>query len=327
MEPNVETRPPSPFVSMASAGVFAVIPAFNEERFIASVVFKTTDFVDHVIVVDDGSTDGTAEMAGKAGAIVLSLPHNSGKAAALSLGFSHALAHGSNAIVTIDGDSQHNPAEIPAVVEPILTGQADVVVGSRFLLDQTRRSIPRWRKFGQRALNLATNTFSGVKITDTQSGFRAFSPAAAEALRLNSVGLSVESEMQFLFGPAGLKIMEVPVSARYEDGNKRNPVVHGLEVVDAILSLVARRRPLMFFSLPGTVFVAAGLASGLRVIYVMRTVGTLPVGTTVFTSLLVMAGITLAVTGLILHSIGHLVSLIKQEIAADFLGQAGKPHT
>ena len=305
------------FSSAQQPQVVAVIPAHDEERFIASVVLKALAHVDRVIVVDDGSADETGDLAQAAGAIVLRLSENAGKAAALSAGFAHALRLRPRAIVTIDGDAQHDPTDIPAIAEPVLAGQADVVIGSRFLTNSSRTAIPQWRQFGQQALNIATNTLSGVHVSDTQSGFRAFSPRAIEALNLYSAGLSVESEMQFLFGPAGLRVVEVPITASYRDGNKRNPVVHGLEVVDALVGLVARRRPLAFFGVPGMILVGGGLASGLRVVHVFRTTHALPVGTTVFTSLLVMSGIMLATTALILHSMGALVTRIRHEIVAD----------
>ncbi|MEM6431078.1 MAG: glycosyltransferase family 2 protein, partial [Deinococcota bacterium] len=151
--------------------VVAVIPAFNEERFISSVVIQTRHYATHVVVVDDGSSDRTAELARLAGAYVVHQAQNQGKAAALNAGFKAALHYQPDAIVCLDGDAQHEPSEIPEVVQPILAKQADVVIGSRFLAKKSK--IPAWRQVGQHTLTQVTNVASGVRTTDSQSGYRA----------------------------------------------------------------------------------------------------------------------------------------------------------
>lgn len=292
--------------------VVAVIPAFNEERFISSVVIQTRHYATHVVVVDDGSADRTAELARLAGAYVVHQGQNQGKAAALNAGFKAALHYQPDAIVCLDGDAQHEPSEIPEVVQPVLDKQADVVIGSRFLAKKS--DIPAWRQVGQHTLTQVTNVASGVRTTDSQSGYRAFSPKAAKVLDFRSGGLSVESEMQFLFEPAGLNVVEVPISVSYKDGNKRNPVVHALHVLDAIVSLVARRQPILFFAVPGFLTVAAGLLLGLRVVFVMQQQGRLLTGSAILTTLLLIGGMLLGVMGITLHSIKHLVRRVEDEI-------------
>ena len=301
-----------PPLGQPAAGIVAVIPAYNEERFIASVVLQTKPFAKHVVVVDDGSSDRTAQLAEAAGALVVRQPTNLGKAAALNAGFARAKALEPRVVVCLDGDAQHEPSEIPLIVGPVLAGEADVVIGSRFLA--TKSAIPVWRKFGQHTLTAMTNGMSGTKISDSQSGFRAFSRTAVDALQFTSQGLSVESEMQFLFEPAGLRVTEVPISVRYQDGNKRNPFVHGLQVVDAMISLVARRRPLAFFSLPGALLLVVGAMLGLRVTVILADTGTLLVGTAILTALLVVSGLLLGITGIILHSVGHLIGRLRDEV-------------
>ena len=296
----------------ATDGVAVVIPAFNEERFIASVVLQARPFAEHVIVVDDGSSDRTADLAEAAGAMVVRQATNQGKAAALNAGFEVARMLDPRVVVCLDGDAQHEPAEVPQLIRPILDGDADVVVGSRFLT--TKSDIPAWRQVGQHTLTALTNGMSGTTLSDSQSGYRAFSPTALQALRFTRQGLSVESEMQFLFEPAGLRVVEVPISVRYQDGNKRNPFVHGLEVIDAMISLVARRRPLLFFSVPGALLALAGTGLGLRVAFSFSQTGTLMVGMAILTTLLLVIGLLLGVTGVILHSVGHLVERVREEV-------------
>jgi hypothetical protein len=290
----------------------AIIPAFNEERFIASVVMGTLPFVDHVVVIDDGSSDHTAEFARAAGALVFRQPHNAGKAAALNAGFREALRYHPDVVVCLDGDAQHDPADIPKLIKPVLEGLVDVVIGSRFL--SVKSDIPRWRQVGQRTLTVVTNTLSGVPITDSQSGFRAFSPTALAALKFKSSGLSLESEMQFYFEKAKLRLAEVPISVKYTDGNKRNPVIHGLQVLDAMLSLVARRRPLLFISLPGLLLSTLGLLLGVYVTLHIEHTGQLLTGTAMLTVLFTIGGLLLAMSGVLLHSLGHFTGRLRDEI-------------
>ncbi|WP_019588362.1 glycosyltransferase family 2 protein [Deinococcus apachensis] len=309
----------APLPDSVPPDVVAVIPAFNEERFIASVVISTLQYVRRVIVVDDGSSDRTPFLALQAGAQVIQQPHNMGKAQAINAGFRAALAHAPAAVVCLDGDAQHDPADLPKVVRPILEEGADVVIGSRFL--GIENTAPGWRQVGQHALTRVTNVTSGVHLTDSQSGFRAFSPAALRLLRFDTPGLSVESEMQFLLANSGLTVREVPISVRYLDGNKRNPVVHGLQVLDAILSLVARRRPLLFFSLPGSLVAMIGLLVGLNVWSTMERTGNLLEGRALLTSLLVIGGLLLALTGVLLHSMQHMASHIAGQVRNDLKTQ------
>ncbi len=303
--------------------IVAVIPAYNEERFIASVVFKARRYATHVIAVSDGSSDSTAELAEEAGAEVVRQPTNMGKAEALNAGFEYAMRYDPSVVVCLDADAQHDAKEIPTVIAPILSGEADIVIGSRFL--ETKSRIPGWRQAGQHSLTAVTNTLSGTRVTDSQSGFRAFSPTAARALRFSSEGLSVESEMQFLFEPAGLRVAEAPISVQYMDGNKRNPVVHGLQVLDAMVTLVARRRPLLFLAVPGIFLALVGLLLGVQVTYTMQETGSLMTGTAILTALLIMGGMILGMSGVMLHSLRHFSKRISEELKNTVASQFKTP--
>ncbi|MHB1956595.1 MAG: glycosyltransferase family 2 protein [Sulfobacillus sp.] len=304
---NIERTPDS--------NIIAIIPAFNEERFIASVVFLTKPYVTTVIVVDDGSTDHTAFLAREAGAHVIVIEHG-GKAAALSAGFRYAQTLHPAAVVILDGDAQHNPADIPLLVEPVLEDSADVVVGSRFL--DRHSNIPRWRQFGQRALTLITNSASGVQLTDSQSGFRAFSSRALSTLKLQSQNLSVESEMQFQIQSNALTIAEVGIGVQYLDKMKRNPVKHGLQILDTVIAIVARRHPLLVFTVPGVALVVVGLATEWMVVRAMDMRHVLLTGHAIYGVLLMLAGLLLAITGIILHSLESIVVRIRHEVQEVF---------
>jgi glycosyltransferase involved in cell wall biosynthesis len=293
-------------------GIVVVIPAYNEERFIGSVVLKARKYADTVVVVDDGSTDATGEIAEAAGAIVVRHEHNQGKGAALNTGFREVREMAPEVVVTLDGDGQHRSEEIPALVQPVLGGQADVVVGSRFLGVKSR--IPGLRALAIRALTLATNVGSGLRVSDSQTGFRAFSRRAVETIVFRSDSFVVESEMQFLAREHGLQVVEVPISCSYDDGPKRNPVSHWLQVLNGVLQLIGQHRPLLFFGVPGMAILLFGLLWGAWVVDIYRASQTLAVGYALIVVLLVLMGIFSLFTGIILHSIRALLLEFREAI-------------
>jgi glycosyltransferase involved in cell wall biosynthesis len=287
--------------------ILAVIPAFDEDRFIASVVLKTRRYVDEVIVVDDGSADETALLARESGATVVRQPHNSGKAAALNVGLALARERRAQAVVMLDGDGQHDPADIPAMLRPILEQGIDMVVGTRF--KGVESNTPTWRVAGQQALTAATNFASGVELSDSQNGFRALSQKAILAMEFRTSGFSVESEMQFLVKRHNLTVSEVPIAVNYDEKPKRNPIAHGLQVLNGILKMIGQHRPLLFFGIPGMTIVLIGLYLGLVVVenyYRYSTTqgnAALAIGTALVSITLILIGVFTIFTGIILHTI------------------------
>lgn len=236
--------------------VTAIIPALNEEVSIGTVVLKTRKYVDSVVVIDDGSTDNTSEIAKLAGAEIIRHSKNRGKGEALKTGFSAARQNGTKIIVTIDADGQHDPGEIPKVIEPILSGEADMVIGSRYL---NGNSIPIYRRIGQRILDRATNISGKINVTDTQSGFRAFALHTTPIFRFEKNGFSIESEMLVDAADAKLKIKEVDIGVRYDvDCSTENPVIHGMKVLTNILYDMCSKKPLHYFTVPGLILTIVG---------------------------------------------------------------------
>jgi glycosyltransferase involved in cell wall biosynthesis len=288
-----------------SGSLVVVIPAFNEERFIGSVVLKTLRYADLVIVVDDGSTDDTAGIAEAAGALVVRHAQNQGKGVAINTGVRKAREVCPGVVVLLDGDGQHLPAQIPKIAAPVQAGEADIVVGSRYLEPTSR--VPRHRVLGHRFFNLLTSGASRQSVTDSQCGFRAFSPAAFQTLTFGSSGFSVESEMQFLAHEKRLRVVEVPITICYPDKPKRPVLAHGLTVLNGILHLVGQYRPLLFFGVPGLVLLLVGAAWGVYVVEIYRKVQILAVGYTLVSVLLTIIGMVLLSTGVMLHSVRALL--------------------
>lgn len=285
--------------------ITVIIPALNEEISIGSMVIKTKKYADHVIVVDDGSIDDTAEIARLAGADVIVHTKNRGKGEALKTGFFRASQNGTKIIVTIDADGQHDPSEIPIVVKPILSGKADMVIGSRYL---NGNNIPLYRRIGQKILDHVTNMNSGIGVADTQSGFRAFAIHTVSSFGFKQNGFSVESEMLADAANAGLVIKEVDIGVRYDvDCSTENPVKHGLKVLINILQDMEFRRPLYYFTVPGMILGTIGLSMGLIFLQDFYIGKSLHFGPTLLMMLLTLIGLFLAFTGIILHSMSRLV--------------------
>jgi len=187
----------------------ACIPAYNEERTIGRVILLSQRHVDHVLVCDDGSDDMTGDLAEKMGAKVIRHSANMGKGEALRSLFAAVRKMNAEIMVTIDGDGQHNPDEIPRLIAPLEDGQVDVVIGARF--HGKNEGIPAYRKIGNRILNAVT--LEGI--TDTQSGFRAYGVKAIETLHPAEMGVGVDSEILMDAARHGLRITELPVSVSY----------------------------------------------------------------------------------------------------------------
>ncbi|MFC2027587.1 glycosyltransferase family 2 protein [Chloroflexota bacterium] len=219
--------------------IIAGIPAYNEERFIGEIVYKASQFVDDVIVVDDGSTDHTAEIAEAAGASVIRHDVNRGAGAANKSCFNEARRRNADVLVTLDGDWQHNPDKIPQVAVPVLLGEADLVIGSRFITNHNH--MPAHRKIGNHIITWLCNLGSQKRIGDTQSCFRAYGKKAIHLLNSTEQGFGFSVDLLIQSRVNDLTITEVPISCIYHTTSHTiNPIPHGLSVILAVIKLRLR---------------------------------------------------------------------------------------
>ena len=195
------------------AGVWIIVPAYNEAGRLAATLRLLVVCGCPVVVVDDGSTDRTFEVAQAQAAWALRHVFNRGQGAALQTGLDFALRQGAQVLVTFDADGQHSVADLERIVRPILDGEADVVLGSRFL-GQTI-DLPPARRLVLKAGVLFTRVFSRIAVTDTHNGFRAFSRAAARRIRIRQDRMAHGSEILDQIRLSGLRFREAPVTIRY----------------------------------------------------------------------------------------------------------------
>lgn len=284
--------------------IAALIPAYNEELTIGSIVLLSREYVDEVIVVDDGSNDRTARIAEAAGARVIRHEKNKGKGAALKTGFK---ATDADIIVTLDGDGQHNPQEIPKLVQPIIEDIADIVNGSRYLSGADKNT-PFYRRVGQKILDKATNISTSLDITDTQSGFRAFSRDAIPYFKFKEDGFAIESEMLSDAAESNLRIVEVEIGVSYDvEGSTKHPLSHGASVLYRIIRDMELRRPLYYFTFPGLIIVLIGAILTLIFLRDYILGKSIHMGPTILAIMLTLFGTFFMFTGIILDSMKKMI--------------------
>ena len=276
--------------------------AYNEARYVGSVVLQARQYVDEVIVVDDGSTDNTARVAELAGATVIRHAGNKGKGTAIQSILAEARKRNPDVLVLLDADAQHDPNEIPTLIKSVSDG-FDLVIGSR---EAQKDKTPRYRRIGQKVIFQSARLASKTNIADSESGFRALSPRAINELDLRETGFAIESEMITRAAEKDLKLTEVPISNIYTmDGSTLNPIRHGIDVLSRIIVMISQRRPLFFFGLAGGILLVAGLVIGFKVLHIATITGQLSIGSTVLTTLFIIAGMLSIFTGIILNALSR----------------------
>lgn len=200
---------------MRHSRTWIVIPSYNEGAVISQTLRDLAEWLPRIVVVDDGSTDRTSAAVLAEGARLVRHSVNLGQGAALMTGIRHALDHGADTIVTFDADGQHRPSDIHVLLQHARDMQADVVLGSRFLTQES--AIPPARRLLLKVAAAYTNMTSGLALTDTHNGLRLFNRKAAEGLNIRQNRMAHASEMISWLGQSGLKIVEAPVKISYSE--------------------------------------------------------------------------------------------------------------
>ncbi|MEK9731114.1 MAG: glycosyltransferase family 2 protein [Candidatus Poseidoniales archaeon] len=303
-----------------SLKIVAGMPMFNEEETIGSVVISTLRYVDTVLCIDDGSSDSSASIAESCGAHVIRHRTNRGYGAAMKTLFRHALEMDADVLVILDSDGQHNPNDIPAVIEPILSNKADFTIGSRFVDGGGGVDMPAYRKLGIKVITAASNLSSDLNISDTQSGFRAFSRAALEKLRFDSEGMELSLEILEDANEKHLRVTEVPTLIRYDvpKGSNFTAVSHGFTVLTWALLSLSQKKPLLVLGIPGLGLLATGAAMGMNAAQDFTTQIDELIGSGISAVWIGVLGLALMATGIVLQTAQRFLRhLIVEEFGLD----------
>ena len=284
------------------------IPAYNEEKNIAKIIVQLKKVADQILVCDDGSTDSTSEIAESLGAIIIKHPKNLGYGSAIRSIFLKSREINAEILVTIDADGQHKIEDVKKVTKPIVDGQADISIGSRFL--EEGDNAPKYRKLGINIITKVTNSSLSEKITDAQSGFRAYNNKVLQSLTPSDSGMGISTEILIKSSNLGLKIAEVPTEIQYEgETSSQNPISHGTGVLMSTLKYISIERPLVFYGIPSFIFFIIGLTFTFFAAQYYAEIGRLNTNLTLIAGGTLLIGVILVVTTILLYS---LVSVVRE---------------
>lgn len=279
------------------------IPAYNEERHIGRIVKAALQYVDKVIVCDDGSSDNTTKIATENGAEVILHKTNLGKGAAVKSLFQRAKTLGADVTVTIDGDGQFLPEEIPKLMSQIIEKKSDIVIGNRFGINS---DIPSHRRFGNKLIAKIASTASNFPIRDSVSGFRAYSKKAIDLIEFSSNDFGMDAEILVKASKNGLKITEEDVRVIYDTGGKtssKNTISLFADIISNLIELVALYHPLKFLGTPGLGLMIIGMAFGVYVLSIFNDTRYFSIPSTLVAVGSFSAGLMLLLVSVILFSI------------------------
>ena len=285
------------------------IQAFNEEKNIASIITKLSSIADTILVCNDGSTDLTSSIAEKIGAVVINHEKNLGYGAAIRSLFLKAKDLDGDILVTFDADGQHRIDDIKNVIKPIANEEADLVIGSRFL-DESEKEVPQYRKVGIKVITKITNASIKKQLTDSQSGFRAYSRKIISELNPSETGMGVSTEILIKASSKDFRIAEVPIKIIYEGNTStHNPITHGSSVIISTIKYTSLQRPLTFYGIPSIIFLILGGVFSYLAIQFYVEVGRLNTNLTIISASTVLIGVVLLITAILLFS---LVSIVRE---------------
>ncbi len=287
-----------------SNGILVCIPSYNAESTIKEAINICKQFASEILVINDGSSDNTEEIARKAGADIITHRKNRGYGGAIKTALEEGLKRNAKVTITFDADLQHDAKDIPKIIKPILSNEADIVIGSRFL--EKNNDVKAYRKFGIRFITSLVRAFSGNNIRDAESGFRGYSIDSLKQLipMLETEGMGMSAEILLKASVSKLKIVEVPRKEMYPENvqtSSQNPLKHGLSVILTIFKLVIETKPLIAFGIPSMFFFISSIIGSAYVVNFYNEVGRLPLGMTVFTVLLISIGFFLLLAAMILY--------------------------
>jgi glycosyltransferase involved in cell wall biosynthesis len=285
------------------------IPAFNEEANIGELIGKLKELSYEIIVCDDGSTDETYNISKDLGAMVVKHKKNLGYGAAIRSIFIKAKEMNCDILVTFDGDGQHNIKDIERVIEPITNNNSDLVIGSRFL-DSSEREVPQYRKVGIKIITSLTNATMKEKLTDSQSGFRAYAKHVLNELNPSEEGMGISTEILIKASTKKFRISEVPIKILYEGNTStHNPIRHGSSVIISTIKYTSIQRPLTFYGIPAVIFLIIGSTFSYLAIQYYVEIGRLNTNLTVVGASSFLIGIVFMITAILLFS---LVTVVKE---------------
>ena len=314
MEPNIHEILKTRGVRSIKPFVVAGIPAYNEEKTIAKVVLQAQRFVDKVVVCDDGSSDLTADIAERVGADLVRHDKKLGYGAAIQSLFKWAKRANADIMVTLDGDGQHNPNEIPVLAEPVLEGKADIVIGSRFLGDAEKKGMPRYRRLGIKLITKLTGAASDNSFSDAQSGFRVYGRRALEDLRLFEDGMGVSVEALMKARKQGLTVAEVPAGCDYHglETSTRGPLRHGMSVIMSIVRVVVEEKPLLFLGVPGLISLIVGMGFGVWMLQLYALERRIVTNVALASMAFILIGLFALFTAITLYAISRMTQKLKE---------------
>ena len=283
------------------------IPAFNEEKNIAKIIVKLKKIYDEIIVCNDGSTDLTGEIAENLCVIVINHKQNLGYGAGINSIIKKSKEIDTDILVTFDADGQHKVEDVKKVIEPIKNGDADLVIGSRFL-SKTKEKIPEYRNIGINIITKVTNAGLKKKITDSQSGFRAYSKDLISKLDISDMGMGISTEILIKTNSLGFRIAEIPITILYEGKTStQNPISHGTSVLFSTIKYTSIEHPLKFYGIPSLIFFVIGLSfTFLSIDYYME-VGRINPNVTIVAAGTTAIAVILLVASVLFYSLATIV--------------------
>ena len=284
------------------------IPAYNEEKNIGKIITSLKKITNSIIVCDDGSSDMTSKIATELGATVIKHEKNKGYGAAINSIFKKCNENNVEVLVTFDADGQHRVEDLEPLLRPIIENKSDIVIGSRFLDEES--DVPNYRKVGIKIITQVTNASIKQKLTDSQSGLRAYNKKVLQSINPSDIGMGISTEILIKASSRGFKITEVPIKILYGDNTStHNPVSHGTSVLISTIKFTSIEHPLKFYGIPSIIFLVIGSIFSYYTVSYYAEIGRLNPNLALIAIGMILVGIVLLISAILLFS---LVSVVRE---------------